>query len=140
MPVRATQPRISRALERDDSSEGARAPSGYMPIPTNRAEAVGQSQAGIRRAPEGGTVGIAGSAAGVQGSDKAGGAGGPEFISPAEKVKAAVDFFVGHGGAVGTLEAAGARPMYVKSGVEGGPFGGTQRGGIPRGPGEAFTS
>lgn len=30
--------------------------------------------------------------------------------------------------------------MRIKSGVEGGPWGGTQRGGIPRGRREAFTS
>jgi hypothetical protein len=65
-------------------------------------------------------------------------------LSPAElataKVQAARDFYPGHRGQVGTLEAPGRSPMRIKSGVEGGPSGGTQRGGIPRGKGEAFTS
>jgi hypothetical protein len=69
--------------------------------------------------------------------------GKPATLSPAElaaaKVRAARDFYPGHQGQVGTLEAAGRSPMRVKSGVEGGPWGGTQRGGIPRGMGEAFT-
>ena len=30
--------------------------------------------------------------------------------------------------------------MLIKSGVEGGPWGGTQRGGVPRGKGYGFTS
>ena len=34
----------------------------------------------------------------------------------------------------------GRRPAFIKSGEEGGPWGGTQRGAIPRGRGEAFTS
>jgi peptidoglycan hydrolase-like protein with peptidoglycan-binding domain len=60
--------------------------------------------------------------------------------SPLAKVRAAEDFYPGHQGAVGTLEAPGRQPMRIKSGVDGGPWGGTQRGGIPRGQGEAFTS
>ena len=56
------------------------------------------------------------------------------------KVQAARDYYPGHRGEVGTLEATDGRPMYIKSGEEGGPWGGTQRGGIPRGKGEAFTS
>lgn len=61
-------------------------------------------------------------------------------VTPAQKVQAARDFYPGHGGEVGTLEAPGRSPMRIKSGVEGGPWGGTQRGGIPRGRREAFTS
>ncbi len=40
-----------------------------------------------------------------------------------DKVQAARDFYPGHRGAVGTLEAAGRSPMRVKSGVHGGPWG-----------------
>ncbi|MEU6667870.1 DUF4157 domain-containing protein [Streptomyces sp. NPDC046727] len=60
--------------------------------------------------------------------------------SPLAKVRAAEEFYPGHKGAVGTLEAPGRQPMRIKSGVDGGPWGGTHRGGIPRGRGEAFTS
>ncbi|MFI2508912.1 DUF4157 domain-containing protein [Streptomyces sp. NPDC018972] len=60
--------------------------------------------------------------------------------SPLAKVRAAEEFYPGHRGAVGTLEAPGRQPMRIKSGVDGGPWGGTHRGGIPRGRGEAFTS
>ncbi|MFE5689634.1 DddA-like double-stranded DNA deaminase toxin [Streptomyces sp. NPDC056512] len=60
--------------------------------------------------------------------------------SPLAKVRSAEEFYPGHQGAVGTLEAPGRQPMRIKSGVDGGPWGGTQRGGIPRGRGEAFTS
>lgn len=35
---------------------------------------------------------------------------------------------------------SGREQMYLRSGEHGGPWGGTQRGGIPRGPGEGFTS
>src|SRR5215813_13963359 len=35
--------------------------------------------------------------------------------------------------------APGEAPMFIKSGEEGGPWGGTQRGSIPRLPGWAFT-
>jgi hypothetical protein len=48
-------------------------------------------------------------------------------------------FFVGHTEAVGVLMIAGAKPMFIKSGVDGGPWGGTQRGGVPRMPGWGFT-
>jgi hypothetical protein len=51
----------------------------------------------------------------------------------------AKDFYVGHDGAVGTLVADGESPMLIKSGENGGPWGGTQRGGIPRGKGYGFT-
>lgn len=40
---------------------------------------------------------------------------------------------------VGVL-VAGDKQMFIQSGQDGGPWGGTQRGGIPRGQGEAFTS
>jgi hypothetical protein len=51
-------------------------------------------------------------------------------------------FFVGHDQAVGVLFVDGAMtyPMFLKSGQEGGPWGGTQRGGVPRGRGRGFTS
>lgn len=65
--------------------------------------------------------------------------GGAPPPTPLSKVQAAREFYPGHGGEVGTLEAAGRDPMRVKSGVDGGPWGGSQRGGIPRGRGEAFT-
>jgi hypothetical protein len=48
-------------------------------------------------------------------------------------------FFVGHTEAVGVLLVEGADPMFIKSGIDGGPWGGTHRGGIPRLPGWAFT-
>jgi hypothetical protein len=51
----------------------------------------------------------------------------------------AVAFYPGHTGAIGVLLVPGEKPMFIKSGVDGGPWGGTQRGGIPRGTGEAFT-
>jgi hypothetical protein len=40
---------------------------------------------------------------------------------------------------VGAMIVDGIRPMFLKSGVDGGPWGGTQRGGIPRGRGYGFT-
>jgi hypothetical protein len=55
-------------------------------------------------------------------------------------------FFVGHREAVGVLIPEGQPKMFLKSGEEGGPWGGTQRGGVPRGgkrggvTGFAFTS
>lgn len=49
-------------------------------------------------------------------------------------------FFVGHDQAVGVLIVDGQPRMFLKSGHEGGPWGGTQRGGIPRGRGYGFTS
>ena len=51
-------------------------------------------------------------------------------------------YFVGHTSAVGVLfiDAALATPMFLKSGIEGGPWGGTHCGGVPRGEGWAFTS
>jgi hypothetical protein len=73
------------------------------------------------------------------------GGGGPPGRPPtpgptlAAKVQAARDYYPGHGGEVGTLEAPGREAMRIKSGVDGGPWGGTHRGGIPRGRGEAFT-
>lgn len=49
-------------------------------------------------------------------------------------------FFVGHKGAVGVLlPPTGGSPLFLKSGVHGGPWGGTHRGGFPRGEGWAFT-
>jgi hypothetical protein len=51
-------------------------------------------------------------------------------------------YFQGHGGAVAVMFAEGRMtyPMYLKSGYEGGPWGGTHRGGIPRGSGWGFSS
>jgi hypothetical protein len=53
----------------------------------------------------------------------------------------ATNFFVGHTGAVGVLILEGDlhNPMFLRSGHEGGPWGGTQRGGIPRMPGWGCT-
>lgn len=58
----------------------------------------------------------------------------------AQLLKQAQEFFVGHDGAVGVLiPPTDAAPIFLKSGVHGGPWGGTHRGGIPRGEGWAFT-
>jgi SCP1.201-like deaminase len=56
------------------------------------------------------------------------------------ELEEARDFYPGHQGEVGSLLAPGRQPMRIKSGVEGGPWGGAQRGGVPRGRGYAFTS
>lgn len=48
-------------------------------------------------------------------------------------------FFVCSEGTVGVMLVEGGEPMFLKSGIEGGPWGGTHRGGIPRLPGWAFT-
>lgn len=50
-------------------------------------------------------------------------------------------FFVGHAEAVGVLflDETLRTPLFLRSGHEGGPWGGTQRGGVPRLPGWAFT-
>jgi hypothetical protein len=48
-------------------------------------------------------------------------------------------FFVGHREAVGVLMIAGSRPAFIKSGIDGGPWGGTHRGAVPRMSGWAFT-
>jgi RHS repeat-associated protein len=57
----------------------------------------------------------------------------------AKQVQMAKEFYPRHKGAVGSLIVEGRKPMFVKSGHEGGPWGGTQRGNIPRGKGEAFS-
>lgn len=51
-------------------------------------------------------------------------------------------YYPGHGGAVAVMFAEGhmTYPMFLKSGHEGGPWGGTHRGGVPRGPGRGFSS
>jgi hypothetical protein len=49
------------------------------------------------------------------------------------------EFYRGHDGAVGVFQAEGIPEALLKSGVEGGPWGGAQRGGVPRGPGWGFT-
>jgi len=54
-------------------------------------------------------------------------------------IQIARDYFGGHTEAVGVLLVPGEAPMFIKSGEEGGPWGGTQRGSIPRLPGWAFT-
>ena len=53
----------------------------------------------------------------------------------------AKEYFVGHKAAVGVMFIDGPvkYPMYLKSGHEGGPWGGTHRGGVPRGKGYGFT-
>jgi hypothetical protein len=53
----------------------------------------------------------------------------------------AASFFVGHTRAVGVLFIDGnlKNPMFLRSGHEGGPWGGSHRGGIPRLPGWGFT-
>lgn len=49
-------------------------------------------------------------------------------------------FYQGHREAVGVMLVPGEPPMFLKSGIHGGAFGGTHRGGVPRLPGYAFTS
>jgi hypothetical protein len=53
----------------------------------------------------------------------------------------AKEFFVGRTGAVGVMFVDGPMeyPMFIKSGHKGGPWGGTHRGGVPRGTGWGFT-
>jgi len=48
-------------------------------------------------------------------------------------IEDAKNFFVGHTEAVGVLIPEGQPRMFLKSGEEGGPWGGSQRGGVPRG-------
>ena len=55
-------------------------------------------------------------------------------------LKQAKQYFVGHTEAVGVLLVDAQRPMFLKSGIDGGPWGGTHRGGVPRGRGAAYTS
>jgi hypothetical protein len=49
-------------------------------------------------------------------------------------------FYPGHVGALGVLLFQSEAPIFIKSGIDGGPFGGTHRGGVPRLPGWAFTT
>ena len=53
----------------------------------------------------------------------------------------ATRYFVGHDAAVGVLFTEGRMqsPMFLKSGINGGPWGGSHRGGVPRMPGWGFT-
>ena len=52
----------------------------------------------------------------------------------------ASEYFIGHQGALGVMILpGGGAPIFLKSGVDGGPWGGTHRGGFPRGEGWAFT-
>jgi hypothetical protein len=61
-------------------------------------------------------------------------------VHQAQLLEQARRFFVGHGEAVGVLLGPdNGTPMFIKSGIDGGPWGGTQRGGVPRMPGWAFT-
>ena len=61
-------------------------------------------------------------------------------VQHAGLLRQARHFFVGHNGAVGVLiPSDGTAPLFLKSGIEGGPWGGTHRGGVPRGKGWAFT-
>ena len=54
-------------------------------------------------------------------------------------IERAQHYFVGHTAAIGVLLVSGETPMFIKSGVHGGPWGGTQRGHVPRLPGWSFT-
>jgi hypothetical protein len=56
------------------------------------------------------------------------------------ELEAARQYYRGHRGEVGTFLVEGRQPVRVKSGVEGGSWGGTQRGHVPRGQGYGFTS
>lgn len=49
-------------------------------------------------------------------------------------------YYPGHYGAVGVMTDIVGPPLFLKSGIDGGPFGGTHRGGVPRLPGYAFTT
>ena len=62
-------------------------------------------------------------------------------LTPAQVqlLEQAKKFFIGHQSAVGVLLPTAHPPMFIKSGIEGGPWGGTHRGGIPRGRGRGFT-
>jgi hypothetical protein len=62
-------------------------------------------------------------------------------LTPAQVqlLEQAKKFFIGHQSAVGVLLPTAHPPMFIKSGIEGGPWGGTHRGGIPRGRGWGFT-
>lgn len=61
-------------------------------------------------------------------------------VRQTQLLKQAKLFFVNHDGAVGVLiPPIGEAPIFLKSGINGGPWGGTHRGGIPRGNGWAFT-
>jgi RHS repeat-associated protein len=55
------------------------------------------------------------------------------------ELQAAKEYYPGHKGQVGSFLVEGRQPMRVKSGESGGPWGGTQRGGIPRGKDYGFT-
>jgi hypothetical protein len=48
-------------------------------------------------------------------------------------------FYVGHQGAVGALVTDPGEALLIRSGEHGGPWGGTHRGGFPRGRGWGFT-
>lgn len=65
-----------------------------------------------------------------------GGSFGLYDVALLEKARA---YFMGHKEAVGVLLVNGQQPMFLKSGEDGGPWGGTQRGGVPRMSGWAFT-
>jgi hypothetical protein len=69
------------------------------------------------------------------------GAANPSIMTSdqAQLLQKAKDFYPGHEGAIGVLRTESESSMFIKSGVEGGPWGGTQRGGIPRGEGYGFT-
>ena len=47
-------------------------------------------------------------------------------------------FFVGQESAVGVLLPAGHSTMFIKSGIDGGPWGGTHRVGVPKREGLGF--
>ena len=59
---------------------------------------------------------------------------GPDLLRQAQQ------YYPGHTAALGVLMIEGEGPKFIKSGKDGGPWGGTQRGGIPRLPGHAFTT
>ena len=57
-------------------------------------------------------------------------------LTPAQVqlLEQAKKFFIGHQSAVGVLLPTAHPPMFIKSGIDGGPWGGPHRGGVPRGP------
>jgi hypothetical protein len=54
-------------------------------------------------------------------------------------IERARSYFVSHTEAIGVLLVPGETPMFIRSGIHGGPWGGSQRGHVPRLPGWAFT-
>jgi hypothetical protein len=63
------------------------------------------------------------------------------MLNPAQRslLDQARRFYAGHTEAVGVLLVKNEPLMFIKSGIHGGAWGGTHRGGLPRGKGFSFT-